>query len=494
YGAYASNRLYSPYSYTGTLTSPTTAQVFVDNVTTPLLPTMTTSSNILDYSAYKLTTLSNAYQDDRDGAWSDHFGLSAPVDFGAVKGTLSAGGGLRREKVTHDDRTYTYSGLPSLTGAQLAGSTSYAIFDGAYSIGTPVSVGAIRDLINGGTLTENVAADAITNQQAVLNDDENVYNGYVQYSASWNKLGVLAGVRYEKTDGVYRGTSTSIVSGVTTTTPRTVSAHYDNFFPTVQARYTISDNLIARANWSTAISRAGFSQLTATQTVNYSSGLVTQGNPDLKPTTGDNYDLSLEYYLPQGGILSAGAFDKEFSNYIAATTTTGSFGSIAAATFATYANIPHASARGFEVNYRQQFLFLPGAWSGFGLGGNFTYVDSHGATRNGVRETLTNTAPYVFNVEAFYQHGPVSLKMVGNYQGKTMTSLGSTPTIDNYVQPFLNFDFDARFAVTKRVTVFAQGRNVTREKQVATEGSSSTRFTELQYFGSSYLFGIDLKL
>ena len=70
----------------------------------------------------------------------------------------------------------------------------------------------------------------------------------------------------------------------------------------------------------------------------------------------------------------------------------------------------------------------------------------------------------------------------------------SIPSLDNYVQPFLNFDFDARYAVTTRLTVFAQGRNVTSGNQAATEGKARSRFAELQYFGSSYLFDIDLKL
>ena len=497
YGAYASNRLYSPYSYTGTLTSPTTTPIFVDNVTSPLLPAMTPTNGgvITNYSAYKLSALSNAFQDDRDGAWSGHVGLSAPLDFGSVKGTLSAGGGLRREKVTHNDQTFSYTGLPALTGQDLAGTDGYSIFNGTYYIGAIVAPGPVNQLIRGGTVTENIAADRISNQQARLDDNENIYNGYIQYSATWNKLGVLAGVRYEKTDGVYRGTSTSTVGGVPTLSPRTVRQSYDNFFPTVQLRYAFTDNLIGRANWSTAIGRPGFSQVTATQTVNFSTGAVTQGNPDLKPTTGNNYDVSLEYYMPHGGILSVGAFDKEFSNYVVATTTTGTFPGIQGnATFATYSNLSSAWARGFEINYRQQMTFLPGALSGLGLGGNFTYVSSRGARRGGVNETLANTAPRIFNLEAFYKYGPVSLSFFGNYQGRTMTSLGSTPALDNYVQSFLNFDVDARYAITKRVTVFFQGRNVTQEDQVATEGKSRSRFTEIQKFGASYLFGIDLKL
>lgn len=499
YGAYASNQLYSPYSYTATFNNPTSATVRVDNVSSPLLPAMTTSANVLNYAAYNLSSLSNASQNDRDDQWSGHLGLSAPLNFGAVKGVLSGGAGVRLENVVHDDLKFTYSGLPTtLTGEQMAGNQTYTIFDGAYGLGTPVSAGAMRQLFNGRTyptIVENVASDRITDQQGALNDRENVYSGYVQYAASWNKLGVLAGVRYEATSGQYSGTQTSTSNGVTTLTPRTVSQDYGNFFPTVQLRYAFTDNLIARANWSTAIGRPGFNQVTATQTINFSTGAITQGNPNLKPITGSNYDLSLEYYLPHGGIVSAGVFDKEFSNYIVATTLYGTYPGIAgSATFTTFANIDHASARGIELNYRQQMTFLPGLLSGFGVAGNFTYVDTRGSSRAGVVETLPNTTPHVYNGEAFYDWGRLHLQLDANYLGLTMTSLGSTPNQDNYVQPYLNFDVGARYALTKHITLFFQGRNVTNTMQNATSGPSANRFTELQYFGSSYLFGVDLKL
>ena len=496
WGAHAANRLYSPYSYTGTLNGPTIS-TYVNNVTAPLLPTVAplNGANVTNYAAYTLSSLSNFSQDDRDDEWSGHVGLTAPLDVGPVHGSLSAGGGLRLEHVTHDDLTYSYTGAPALTGAQLAGSNAYTIFDGAYNLGTPVSAAAIRNLINSGLLTRNIASDARTNQQALLSDNETVYNGYIEYSGNWRNLGVLAGVRYEKTDGIYRGTATSVTPAGTILSPNSVRQDYDNFFPTIQLRYALTDDLIARANWSTAIGRPGFSQLTATQTINYSAATVSQGNPNLKPTTGSNYDASVEYYLSKGGIVSIGGFDKEFSNYVVATTLNETFPGIqGTAAVSSYSNIPHASARGFELNYRQQMVFLPGLWSGLGLGANFTYVDSHGASRSGVAETLLNTAPRIFNVQAFYDYGPVTLTFDGNYQGLTMTSLGSTPSIDNYVQPYLTFDFGARYALTHNLTVFAEGRNVTNTKQNATEGKSSSRFTELQYFGSSYLFGIDFKI
>ena len=94
--------------------------------------------------------------------------------------------------------------------------------------------------------------------------------------------------------------------------------NYTNLFPTVQVRYDFTPDFLVRATYSTGISRPGFNQAAATTTWNGSivGAQITTGNPNLKPTTGDNYDVDFEYYLHNGGIISVGLFDKEFQNYI----------------------------------------------------------------------------------------------------------------------------------------------------------------------------------
>ena len=75
--------------------------------------------------------------------------------------------------------------------------------------------------------------------------------------------------------------------------------NYTNAFPTVQLRYTIQPQLIARATYSTGIARPGFNQNSVATSVDLTQNpvTITQGNPNLKPTTGDNYDIDLEYYM-----------------------------------------------------------------------------------------------------------------------------------------------------------------------------------------------------
>ena len=127
-------------------------------------------------------------------------------------------------------------------------------------------------------------------------------------------IGVLAGVRVESTHATYGGNLYD--SDLDTNTPATERNSYTNYFPTLQARYEFLDNLVGRLTYSTGIARPGFEQITPGASISVSNAAVTVGNPALKPTLGQNFDLALEYYPGDGQIAAAGLFYKQFRDYI----------------------------------------------------------------------------------------------------------------------------------------------------------------------------------
>src|SRR6202011_1956245 len=130
---------------------------------------------------------------------------------------------------------------------------------------------------------------------------------------------------------------------------------YTNAFPSLQLRYEIQPSLLARAAYSSTFARPGFNQVNASRTIDLGSGSVAEGNPNLKPATANSFDLSIEKYLPNAGILSLGLFDKEISHYIVADNT-GSVIDPASGLLLrrfTYANAGGSYARGAEFNWEQ---------------------------------------------------------------------------------------------------------------------------------------------
>ena len=171
----------------------------------------------------------------------------------------------------------------------------------------------MRNLVNSnpGEIADDAAADASTD----TDNRENVYAGYGQFTARYGKWGVLAGLRVESTHANYGGNLYDADTDVNTPTDGEDLLH-ELSFPRLQGRYDILDNLVARATYSSGIARPGFDQIDPGATVSVINAAVTVGNPNLKPTIGQNFDLTLEYYPGDGQIASAGLFYKQFKNYI----------------------------------------------------------------------------------------------------------------------------------------------------------------------------------
>jgi TonB-dependent receptor len=288
---------------------------------------------------------------------------------------------------------------------------------------------------------------------------------------------VLAGVRVEATRARYGAYSDDNAAQTLTFVER--RSDYTNAFPTVQLRFEVTPQFLLRATYSTGIARPGFLQTTAATSSNHdpTDPQITTGNPALKPTTGDNFDLSLEYYLPHGGIVQLGLFDKRFSNYIVTVNQRLPYvGSDPAfegliVDYSSFANRSGAYARGIEAAYHQQFDWLPGLWGGLGLDGNLTLVDSHieeydaatSATGHAETGLLPGTSRVTWNAAGFYEAHGVQLRIAAEHVSKELFSLGGSKATDTIQDNRTTLDFTSSYRVTPAWTLYFNVKNLTNE-------------------------------
>jgi TonB-dependent receptor len=287
------------------------------------------------------------------------------------------------------------------------------------------------------------------------------------YTGEYGPWGALAGVRVEATDAKY-GFFNFDADGNPLPPPNTFTVlprSYTNIFPTVQLRYEFAPDLQARATYSTGIGRPGFNQVAFATTVDVSNSTITTGNPDLKPTTGDNFDLDVEYYLNDSGILQFGAFDKEFQDYIFSRTikvaSDPRLPGVSPVFLVSYGNIPSAHARGLEANYQQKFTFLPKPFDGVGLEGNITYVASNGAPRPGEEHALPGTSPITYNVAAFYEAYGLSLRLAGQYVAHSLYQVGGNRAQDQFEDSRFTLDFTSSYDINPDWSAYFNVRNLT---------------------------------
>src|SRR5467141_4708089 len=271
---------------------------------------------------------------------------------------------------------------------------------------------------------------------------ERVVAGYVQNTITIGHFKVLGGLRIEGTQASFVGTQAIFGCPATFNIPNCMPKEaitgdsksqfdvpvpgaqtYTNFLPSVQVQYNINGSTNIRAAYGRGIARPNFSDLPPFQLEEPGRNRVSVGNPALKPTHANDYDLLFEHYLKSVGIVEAGWFYKALSDPIFQIQTTRP--TIVGDPLSGFqqrqpANGRNAHITGVEFAWQQHFTFLSGLLSGVGVSANYSYTTSQAKfpidpnTGNPTRAdspALLRQAPNNWNFDTTYDKGPISARL-----------------------------------------------------------------------------------
>lgn len=436
-----------------------TFPITYDNTTDPNYPAFSTGSlNLVDPNNYVLSGIRNQIEYDRDLEHSFAANLALPLNL--VPGDeLKFGGKLRFRHKLAEVGSVSFDGSGQ-TLSQFDTGNDIIYYHDHYNIGPFIDRGAIVSAFGA-----QIAVPPLGRNDIEFDDHEDVSAGYAQYQATIDRLGIFVGARLEHTKARYGGWVDVIdAEGNATRQFNTLSKTYTNVFPTAQLRYDFTPKLIGRATYSTALARPGFLQTIQSGQVDIGNQVVTTGNPNLKPTYGQNFDASLEYYLPDSGIVSVGAFDKEFRDYIVARTFRAPYppsGTNAPFLFQSFENVSGAYARGIEASFVDHLRSLPAPFDGLGVDSNVTYVESGVSLRDGEpKRLLPGTSPWTANLALTYEKGPVQLRLAGEYVGHVLFGIGGSTATDVYQEARATLDFYADYDVSRRLSLYFTAKNL----------------------------------
>jgi TonB-dependent receptor len=484
-------------SYGSQWLDPNAVTINYDNNTNPNYPTFSTPGvNPANPSNYVLNSIGLGSSYAHDGETAAVIDATIPMATGDNTGQLKFGLSLRDRHKTSDsyNPVFTPTGTISLAGYTFGPGQVY--YGNRYDIGPAINLPSLRNLVNSnpGEILDDAAADASTS----TDNTENVYAGYGQFTARYGKWGILAGLRVESTHARYGGNLYD--SDTDTNTPTAVRTSYTNYFPTIQGRYDISDNLVARATYASGIARPGFNQIDPGASVSVVNASVTVGNPNLKPTIGQNFDLTLEYYPGDGQIASAGLFYKQFKNYILLSQQiVGSYPfpglTNTITTVQSFSNGP-AHAEGFEAQYQQQLTFLPAPFNGFGYSGNITLVDSRAEIHPGIFGLLPSTSKQTWNAAIFYERSPIEIRLAADYVGQDLFAFGGVTgsATDDYSSARLTMDLGSSYTISRQVKLYFDAKNLLNTPLEFTEGPSQSRPIQREFYDITLMAGVRVSL
>ncbi len=488
------------YDYNSTFDSTVSGTIRYDNGGPGNVPRFTIAApGYLDPTTYKLSRFQNSTSDIDDHEWSPAANLQIPVSWAGFENEsvkFGATARLRDRSVNGQPYSFAANPLP-LTGAISGGNITF--YDGNYQNGPNINTGNLQNLLGPQLISASNRTNAALQFQ---HDKEDVYAAYGQYQATIGKLGVVGGLRVEDTKAAYDANAKGVdATNATIIAPVSANKSYVNFFPSLQGRFEIEDSLITRAAFSSTIARPGFIQINPSLNINPGAGTVAQGNPDLKPVTAYSFDVSVEKYLANSGILSIGFFDKEIKNYIVNILTTQTFpnnglfaGFVGAARVFTYANVKNAHARGVEFNYEQRFRELPGALSGLGAGANWTYVNSKFEIRPNEFSALPSTSKNTVNATVFYEKYGASIKLGYYYTSRNLWAIGG-PTTNNagipdvFSEPRGYVDFGSAYVFNKNLSIYFNAKNLSDTPLKFSEGTAD-RPIQREFYGRTYQAGL----
>ncbi|WP_445229752.1 TonB-dependent receptor [Duganella rhizosphaerae] len=317
---------------------------------------------------------------------------------------------------------------------------------------------------------------------------------YGQLRFGWDKLKYPVdgniGLRYVQTDSTAHGYTvfkSTAPTGATLGIPIPVIApfakaqdfdnSYHNFLPSLNLRLKASDTLQFRFAASSALSRPDFSDLQAYTSLSQTADTLTvngvttvrsldqsgtgSGNPNLRPTTSKQIDLTMEWYFAPTGSFTAAVFNKNLKDVIIKQVynyqLTDATGKAQNFTVTGPINGAKGHARGVELAFQQYFDKLPGALSGLGMQANFTFVDSkrdlynpvyskyctggdsatnvnlnlNGCDTNGTtfgNLPLENLSRQSYNLALLYDKGPVSARLAYNWRSKSLQGVNVNGT------------------------------------------------------------------
>jgi TonB-dependent receptor len=166
-------------------------------------------------------------------------------------------------------------------------------FEGAPEVNTSQSVGAA----SGGVDETNTAAYVEVNGETEILERNLRFN---------------AGVRWI-------GTEQEISSPVVVGGERvwqTFDGDYDEWLPSLSAAWDVADDVVLRMSSSRTLTRPNpRSMLPATTFSDPSAEIADQGNPNLAPYLSTNFDLGVEWYTGDEGMLALGMFNKRVDGY-----------------------------------------------------------------------------------------------------------------------------------------------------------------------------------
>jgi TonB-dependent receptor len=469
--------------------------------------------NIFDPTTYALSQVQYNSKPTSEQDFTGNIWLTHQYNIGTHFGTLETGFKVRDAQKKQVDTELYFNCSSCATMSQFLQSyVNPDYYFGAYQAGPTTDWTKINSffLANRALFTPDVNKSHRSGDANNFSLSERVYAGYVMNTITIGHVRLQAGLRFEGTQGSFLGTQANFDPSGTFLFDSRVPGQqsYLDVLPSVQLQYNINGSTNIRAAYGRGIARPNFGDLPPFATLDQGgiggTTRVFTGNPALKPTHANDFDLLFEHYLKTVGIIQVGWFYKDLTDPIYTVQTVPTTGPFAGFKVTQKINGPGAHITGVEMNWQQHLSFLPGLLGGMGVSANYSYTTSQASFPIGFGRTdkpaLIRQAPNNWNFDTTYDKGPISARMGLSHNDANIfayffsdSSLGGIkgPNGDVYLYPHTQVDAQVMYHLPRAhdFQVIASFLNLTNEVFGFYQGSEKYPI-QREYYNRTYSFGL----
>lgn len=477
-------------------------------------PYCTIALPALSESGWKLDEFTNSDQSIVENELKERINFELPIAHGEFGNTLKWGYKYTRKDKKRNTEYYDYSDVADTYLTNWQQNIVSQVRDG-FMPGSqyPLGTGFVSKEYMG-SINFNKADGA-----ELLEEEAGNYKALEQIHAAYLRLDQRLGHHFDATLGLRIEHTRLTTSGVnyvmdedeneSLTPTGDFRNSYTNLLPSLLLRYRIADDGNLRASVTKTIARPKYSALIANKSFNIADQEATIGDPNIKPTSSWNLDLSADYYFKSVGMVSLGLFYKDIKNVNVETLgyytgeELGLKGN--AETFEVTQNINAYDARviGAEVAYQRDFGFIAPSLRCIGFYGNYTYT--HSTTRNynqrlGIKDgdnvSMAGSPEHTANASLFFEKAGFNVRLSYNYASSfiDMMNTGSRE-LDRYYDHVGYLDINASYSWGRKTkfTIFADATNLLNQPLRYYQGNSE-RTMQVEYYGVKLNAGIKINL
>lgn len=453
------------------------------NLRPPKIPVFVLDTTYDFMAGYTSRSISIQNRSADETSLTGQLNMSLPFDWDTRDGEIKAGikGTEHTKKQTVRQITFVQLIGGKTVDQQLsnflddyANNNFYNGHDTLNNMPDPHKIKTFLDTASNIIRSDTLPEDLLKNPENYTARDRNGA-GYLQGKLKIDRLLIVGGLRLEYTSMYYAGYTDTLINNIKKQSPIEMYRSFMFGLPMILAKYSLTPDLFYRVSYTRSFSRPDWFDLLPRSVESFDDATghstVEKGNPDLRPTTSHNIDISIEWYNSFSSLWSGEVFFKQMEDYIFSVSQDIRIeGSKETKTAFFKDNGGSARLAGAGLAIQQQFTRLPGFLSGFGVNGNYSWTWSETQVPGFLKSSpIPGQSEHVANGALFYEKYGFNARAALNYQSKFITEIGvfSYREVSNfqftYVDNHLQLDCSVSQKIGKYCTIMAEFTNLTNE-------------------------------